>query len=151
MKNCSSSRNGHCNGMMKPLRVGKDLHHPGHGTPQGGKVEVVKTLLENRPVGHVGRRRQDHAVLHGRAPDRQDKGSSVSEIFTVALAFSQYRTANVKGNFIDSLKSNPEFCLSFTLFILTCSRWRRNIAWSLKNFDSGEYFAVNLTTPPGHR
>ena len=77
---------------------------------------MVKTLLENRPVGHVG---QDHAGLHGRAPDRQDKGSNVSEISTVALAFSQYRTAHVKWNFNDSLIPNSAFLLHF---ILTSSR-----------------------------
>ena len=33
---------------------------------------------------------------------------------------------HVKWNFIDSL--SPEFCLSFTIFISTCSRWRRIIA-----------------------
>lgn len=75
---------------MKPLRVGKQhLYLPRHGTPRGSKVEVVKTLLENRPVGHVGHGTastgQDHAGLHVRALDRQDKGSRVSEIFTVPL------------------------------------------------------------------
>ena len=110
-----SSRNGHCNVMMTPLGWERyqHLHLPGHSTPRGGKVEVVKTPLENRPVGYMGQRQQDHAGLHGKAPDRQDKGSSVSEIFTVALAFPQYRTANVKGNFIDSLIPNSAYLLHF--------------------------------------
>ena len=86
---------------MKPLRVGKDINIC---------TSRLKTLLENGPVGQ---RRQDHAGLHGRAPDCQDKGSDVSEISAVALAFSQYRTAHAKWNFIESLIPNSAFLLHF--------------------------------------
>ena len=129
MKNCSSFRNGHCNVMMKPVRVGKTSTSLTPGTrfctrqQGGGGQDTTWEWDQHWPVGQL---RQDHAGLHGRAPDCQDQGSNVQEISTVAFAFSQYSPAHVKWNFIDSL--SPEFCLSFTIFISTCSRWRRIIA-----------------------
>ena len=129
MKNCSSFRNGHCNVMMKPVRVGKTSTSLTPGTrfctrqQGGGGQDTTWEWDQHWPVGQL---RQDHAGLHGRAPDCQDQGSNVQEISTVAFAFSQYSPAHVKWNFIDRL--SPEFCLSFTIFISTCSRWRRIIA-----------------------
>ena len=141
MKNCSSFRNGHCNVMMKPVRVGKTSTSL---TPRtrfctrqqgGGGQDTTWEWDQHWPVGQL---RQDHAGLHGRAPDCQDQGSNVQEISTVAFAFSQYSLMS-NGILLTVSVPNSAFLLQF-LFRLAHveeeSLHKSQVFWQWRVFSS---------------